>query len=84
MCLSYYFIKVIFGRAKMAKFNLEQIEQAVRLILEAIGEDPNREGLIDTPKRVAKMYEEVFSGMHEDPKEIYKKYLVKNMKNLCL
>ncbi|EPZ38430.1 GTP cyclohydrolase 1 [Anoxybacillus ayderensis] len=48
--------------------NVEQIEQAVRLILEAIGEDPNREGLLDTPKRVAKMYAEVFSGLNEDPK----------------
>lgn len=48
--------------------NVQQIEQAVRLILEAIGEDPNREGLLDTPKRVAKMYAEVFSGLTEDPK----------------
>ena len=48
--------------------NVQQIEQAVRLILEAIGEDPNREGLLDTPKRVAKMYVEVFSGLTEDPK----------------
>jgi GTP cyclohydrolase I len=48
----------------MAKVNLEQIEHAVRLILEAIGDDPNREGVLDTPKRVAKMYAEVFSGMH--------------------
>lgn len=53
----------------MGKVNHEQIQQAVRLILEAIGEDPNREGLLDTPKRVAKMYEEVFSGINEDPKE---------------
>ncbi|MEH7110134.1 MULTISPECIES: GTP cyclohydrolase I FolE [Bacillaceae] len=52
----------------MAEINRVQIEQAVRLILEAIGEDPNREGLLDTPKRVAKMYEEVFSGLNEDPK----------------
>ncbi|MDP4162249.1 MAG: GTP cyclohydrolase I FolE [Bacillota bacterium] len=52
----------------MQNVNRAQIEQAVRLILEAIGEDPNREGLLDTPKRVAKMYEEVFSGMNEDPK----------------
>ncbi|GMB07866.1 GTP cyclohydrolase I [Thermolongibacillus altinsuensis] len=49
--------------------NHEQIEQAVRLILEAIGEDPNREGLLDTPKRVAKMYAEVFAGLNEDPKQ---------------
>ncbi|OZM57269.1 GTP cyclohydrolase I FolE [Lottiidibacillus patelloidae] len=53
----------------MSAVNKEQIEQAVRLILEAIGEDPNREGLLDTPKRVAKMYTEVFQGLNEDPKE---------------
>ena len=47
----------------MSEVNRTQIEEAVRLILEAIGEDPNREGLLDTPKRVAKMYEEVFSGL---------------------
>ncbi|AQX53908.1 GTP cyclohydrolase I FolE [Priestia flexa] len=56
----------------MSAVNKEQIEQAVRQILEAIGEDPNREGLLDTPKRVAKMYEEVFSGLNEDPNEHFK------------
>lgn len=45
----------------------QKIESAVLMILEAIGEDPTREGLLDTPKRVAKMYEEIFSGLHEDP-----------------
>ena len=44
-----------------------KIEKAVRDILEAIGEDPDREGLIETPKRVANMYEEVFAGLSEDP-----------------
>ena len=44
----------------------EKIERAVREILEAIGEDPDREGLVETPKRVANMYEEVFSGLNED------------------
>ncbi|MBR0534937.1 MAG: GTP cyclohydrolase I FolE [Clostridia bacterium] len=43
-----------------------KIEKAVRDILEAIGEDPDREGLLETPKRVANMYEEVFSGLNED------------------
>lgn len=47
----------------------EKIMRAVRDILEAIGEDPDREGLIDTPKRIAKMYEEIFSGLNEDPKK---------------
>lgn len=55
----------------MSEVNRIQIEQAVRLILEAIGEDPNREGLVDTPKRVAKMYEEVFSGLKQDPGEYF-------------
>lgn len=46
-----------------------RIEAAVREILQAIGEDVDREGLLDTPARVARMYEEVFSGMREDPRE---------------
>lgn len=41
----------------------KKIEQAVSMILEAIGEDPSREGLLETPKRVARMYEEIFSGL---------------------
>lgn len=46
----------------------QRIERAVREILAAIGEDPNREGLLETPARVARMYAEVFSGLHKDPK----------------
>ncbi|MDI6878784.1 MAG: GTP cyclohydrolase I FolE [Desulfitobacteriaceae bacterium] len=49
--------------------DMAKIEEAVRMMLEAIGEDPEREGLMDTPKRVARMYAEVFSGLHEDPSE---------------
>jgi GTP cyclohydrolase I len=48
-------------------FDRERIERAVREILLAIGEDPDREGLRDTPKRVAKMYEEVLSGYGDSP-----------------
>ncbi|MDY6911621.1 MAG: GTP cyclohydrolase I FolE [Chloroflexota bacterium] len=44
----------------------DAIKQAVRTIIEAIGEDPNREGLLDTPRRISKMYADIFSGMHED------------------
>lgn len=55
----------------MREINLSKIEQAVRSILEAIGEDPDREGLKDTPKRVAKMYEEIFWGLNKDPKEYF-------------
>jgi GTP cyclohydrolase I len=46
-----------------------KIERAVRDILEAIGEDPEREGLQGTPARVARMYEEIFSGLREDPSQ---------------
>lgn len=49
-----------------ANMDLPKIETAVRMILEAIGEDPEREGLQDTPQRVARMYAEVFSGLHRD------------------
>jgi GTP cyclohydrolase I len=44
----------------------ERVEQAVRLLLEGIGEDPDREGLVETPRRVADMYEEIFAGLDAD------------------
>lgn len=47
--------------------DLEAIKQAVRTILKAVGEDPDRPGLIETPRRVAKMYAEMFEGLHKDP-----------------
>ena len=47
--------------------NREKVEAAVRLLLEGIGEDVNREGLVETPARIARMYEEIFAGMEEDP-----------------
>src|SRR5665647_2998417 len=46
-----------------------KIEAAFKLILEAIGEDPEREGLVQTPNRVARMYEEIFSGMYDEPRD---------------
>jgi GTP cyclohydrolase I len=46
----------------------ERVEAAVRELLLAIGEDPDREGLRDTPARVARMYAEVFVGLHDDPR----------------
>jgi GTP cyclohydrolase I len=50
-------------------FDLPRIEAAVREILVAIGEDPDRDGLVDTPRRVARAYREVFSGLLTDPAE---------------
>lgn len=54
--------------------DLKRIENAVKEILLAIGEDPEREGLIETPSRVARMYEEVFSGLEADPKKHIKTF----------
>jgi len=57
----------------------EKIKVAYRLILEGIGEDPNREGLIDTPDRIARMYEEIFSGINETAEVVLSKAF--NMEN---
>src|SRR5438132_3897335 len=54
-------------RAAMDPIDKGRIEKAVREILEAIGEDPDREGLRRTPERVAKMYDEIFSGLRDSP-----------------
>lgn len=53
----------------MNEVNLQKIEKAVFDILEAVGEDPNREGLKETPGRVARMYAELLEGMRHDPAE---------------
>ncbi|QKS71086.1 GTP cyclohydrolase I FolE [Paenalkalicoccus suaedae] len=68
----------------MSKVDHEKIQQAVTMILEAIGEDPSREGLHDTPKRVARMYEEVFQGLHQDPKEHFKTVFGEDHEELVL
>jgi GTP cyclohydrolase I len=49
--------------------DFERIERAVREILSAVGEDPDREGLRDTPRRVARLYAEMFRGLYEDPRQ---------------
>jgi GTP cyclohydrolase I len=51
-------------------FQAKAIEAAVATILESIGEDPQRPGLRETPKRVARMYQELFSGLDQDPKAV--------------
>jgi len=54
----------------MTEIDQGRIEKAVREILEAVGEDPMREGLIKTPERVARFYAEVFQGLHKDPGDV--------------
>ncbi|MGC4440478.1 GTP cyclohydrolase I, partial [Streptococcus suis] len=49
--------------------DLEKAEQAVYQLLEALGENPEREGLKETPARVVRMYQEMWQGLHKDPKD---------------
>ncbi|MCT7826980.1 MAG: GTP cyclohydrolase I FolE [Lactobacillus iners] len=58
--------------------NQQKIEHAVRELLVAVGEDPDRSGLVETPKRVAKMYQEIFSSLNHRPEDFanYKKFHV--------
>ncbi len=53
-------------KQKLATIDQEKIRRAVQQILEAIGEDPTREGLVDTPQRIAEMYHDIFSGSDEE------------------
>lgn len=55
------------------EIDIERIENSFRNILEALGEDSSREGLVETPKRVAISYGELFSGLLEDPKDVLKR-----------
>ena len=61
-----------------------RIERAVREILEAVGEDPDREGLLETPARVARMYAEMFSGLHEDPRQHLRKVFTEKYDEIVL
>jgi GTP cyclohydrolase I len=54
----------------MKEIDQGRIEKAVREIIEALGEDPEREGLLETPQRVAAFYAEVFDGLHRDPGDV--------------
>lgn len=62
----------------------DRIRAAVREILLAIGEDPDREGLADTPDRVARMYAELFSGIHKNPREVLQKTFTQKYDEMVL
>ncbi|MGB2807188.1 MAG: GTP cyclohydrolase I FolE [Sedimentisphaerales bacterium] len=62
----------------------KRIEKAVSEILLAVGEDPEREGLKETPERVARMYAELLAGMHEDPKEHLRSVFSENYDEIVL
>jgi GTP cyclohydrolase I len=65
--------KISANGARADGVDQERIRAAVREILLAVGEDPDREGLRETPERVARMYAEVFAGLHSDPRELLQK-----------
>ena len=67
-----------------AGVDLARIERAVREILAAVGEDPDREGLLETPKRVARMYAELFSGLHQDPRNHLQKFFTEKYDEVVL
>ena len=69
---------------KEANVDHARIERAVREILIAVGEDPDREGLLETPARVARMYAEIFSGLHKDPSVHLKRVFTENYDEIVL
>jgi GTP cyclohydrolase IA len=72
------------GVAKATPVDLPRIERAVREILVAVGEDPNREGLKETPARVARMYAELFAGLHDDPSIHLRKFFTEKYDEMVL
>ncbi len=68
----------------MREMDIEKIETAVQMILEAIGENPVREGLVDTPKRVARMYQEIFQGLNEDPRIYFQTHFTEEHEELVM
>ncbi|HEY0984258.1 MAG TPA: GTP cyclohydrolase I FolE [Schlesneria sp.] len=64
--------------------DLPRIERAIREILAAVGEDPNRDGLLETPARVARMYAELFMGLHLEPGRHLKKVFAEQYDELVL
>ncbi len=72
------------GAKRSAKIDAERIKKAVSEILSAIGEDVKREGIKETPERVAGMYAELLSGMREDPKEHLRKVFTEDYDEIVL
>ena len=73
-----------FEAPERSPVDLDRIRRAVREILHAVGEDPDREGLLETPDRVARMYAEVFSGLHTDPRIYLKKAFTQKYDEMVL
>jgi GTP cyclohydrolase I len=68
----------------MKPIDTKAIETAVHMILKAIGEDPSREGLVETPQRIGRMYQEIFSGIKKDPKDHIKLFFAENHQEMVI
>jgi len=68
----------------LREMDLKKIERAVISLLEAIGEDPKREGLARTPQRIARMYKEIFAGVSVEPKEKIQIYSTENQDEMII
>lgn len=71
-------------RPIIAGVDQERVAQAVRQILEAIGEDPGREGLADTPRRIGALYADLFAGLHQDPCQVLSTGFQENHKEMVI
>ena len=71
-------------RNNFCEVDKPRIERAVREILLAIGENPDREGLLETPQRVARMYEELFQGLRQDPAEHLQKFFTEEYDSMVI
>ena len=67
-----------------AGIDQERIARAIREIIEAIGEEPGRDGLIETPERIGRMYAELFSGIHQDPQEVLRRGFQEDHKEMVI
>src|SRR5258705_573543 len=72
------------GNSVPATVDQERIRAAIREILHAIGEDPDREGLLETPDRVARMYVELFAGLHQDPRDLLAKKFIQKYDEMVI
>ncbi len=70
--------------AAVSAIDQERIARAVREIIAAVGEDPAREGLQETPRRIAEMYAELFSGLHQDPRAVLAKGFDESHKEMVI
>jgi len=77
-------IEYLFYAQYICIMDENKIKEAIKMIIEAIGEDPEREGLLETPDRIARMYTEIFSGLKQEPGEHLKKVFTVNSDDIVL